>query len=56
LVLDEIVVESKRVNKDTIKSSLKVPDRIKKYVKTQELLVIYEEEITDKEKNNIKPI
>jgi hypothetical protein len=49
LVLDEIVVESKRVNKDTIKSSLKVPDRIKKYVKTQELLVIYEEEITDKE-------
>jgi hypothetical protein len=47
--LDEIVVESKRVNKNTVKSYLHVPDRIKKYVKTHELFVIYNEEIPDNE-------
>jgi hypothetical protein len=45
-ILDEIVIETKRVKKDTIKSRLLVPDRIKKYIKTQELFVIYDKEVT----------
>jgi hypothetical protein len=49
LILDEIVIESKRVSKDTVKSTLQVPDRVKKYVKTHELFVMYDEEITDNE-------
>jgi hypothetical protein len=49
LILDEIFVESKRVNKNTVKSTLQVPDRIKKYIKTHELFVTYDKEITDKE-------
>jgi hypothetical protein len=47
--LVEIVIESKRVDKYTVESSLQVPDRIKKYIKTPELFVIYDKEITDNE-------
>jgi hypothetical protein len=47
--LVEIVIESKRVDKYTVESSLQVPDRIKKYIKTPELFVIYDKEIPDNE-------
>jgi hypothetical protein len=47
--LDEIFVESKRLGKDTVQSYLTVPDRIKKYIKTYELFVIYDGEIPDNE-------
>jgi hypothetical protein len=45
--LNEIVIESKRVDKYNVKSSIQVPNRIKKYVKTSSLFLKYDKQITD---------
>jgi hypothetical protein len=48
-ILDEIFIESKNRDRKTLISNMKVPAHIKKYIKSTELFIQYEEDITDKE-------